>query len=89
LDACAQIRGHRHGALDFGRVPGALKFHQSPKVRQEGQVTTTFGFDDTLHDLSSAALIQQSVYETPSEQSLGVTLGLSARLHLALFSDDH
>jgi hypothetical protein len=39
-----------------------------------------------LHDLSRAALIQQSVYETQTEQSLGFTLDLSGRLHPGLFT---
>jgi hypothetical protein len=51
-------------------------------VRQEAQSTAAFGIDDSLHDLSRAVLIQQSVYETQTEQSLGFTLGLSGRFHL-------
>jgi hypothetical protein len=86
LDAGAQIRGQRHSALDFGGVPGAVELHQALKLRQEGQPTTAFAVDDSLHHLSRSVLIQHSVYETPTEQSLGFTLGLSGRLHAGLFT---
>jgi hypothetical protein len=37
------------------------------KERQEGEVTTAFAFDDSLHDLADATLIQQPIDETHAE----------------------
>ena len=79
--------GHRHGALDFGRVPGPLEFHQAPKVREEVNPLNDVWPDDALHNLTRAAVIQKSVYEAQTEQSLGFKFGLSGNLHLELFTD--
>ena len=48
LNAGLHSRRQRRGAFDGGRVPGAVEFHQPPKLRKDVEAVTVSGFADSL-----------------------------------------
>src|SRR5262245_37882236 len=67
FDVCLQIRRQGRGALDSGRAPGDVEFHQPPKMREDGRTITVAGSDDVSHHVSDTVLIEQAVHQTIAE----------------------
>jgi hypothetical protein len=63
-------------------VAGAVESHQPQKARQKDVTIAAFGFEDSLHYLSNARLVQRSIDETKPKQTPGFAHDLSGRFHL-------